>query len=80
MRSLKAGTRCRHSAGRRDQMNYQMGQMRAALQILQGHQEQLLCNMEVADRVEAAAKKIQKLTPANEKEKKIVDEALEELT
>ena len=44
-----------------------------------GHQEQFLFNTEVADRVEAAAKKLQKLTPADVKQKKIVDEALEEL-
>jgi len=44
-----------------------------------GHQEQLLFNAEVADRVEAAAKKIQKLAPTNEKERKIVKEAMDEL-
>ena len=44
-----------------------------------GHQEQFMFNEEVADRVEAAAKKIQKLAPADVKQKKTVDEALEEL-
>ena len=36
-------------------------------------------NAEVADQVEAAAKKIQKLAPTDEKQRKTVDEALEEL-
>ena len=44
-----------------------------------GHQEQFLFNAEVADRVEAAAKKIQKLAPTDEKERKIVKEAMDEL-
>ena len=44
-----------------------------------GHQEQFLFNAEVADRVEAAAKKIQKLAPPDERQKKAVEEALEEL-
>jgi len=33
----------------------------------------------VADHMEAAARKIQKLNPTGEKEKKILDDALEEL-
>ena len=40
---------------------------------------QFTFNAEVGDRVEAAAKKIQKLMSADEKQKKTVDEALEEL-
>ena len=44
-----------------------------------GHQEQYLFNAEVTDRVETAAKKLQKLAPTGEKEKKIVEEALDEL-
>ena len=43
-----------------------------------GHQEQYLFNAEVADRVETATRKLQKLAPAGEKEKKIVEETLEE--
>ena len=43
------------------------------------HQEQYLFNAEVTDRVETAAKKLQKLALTDEKEKKIVEEALEEL-
>ena len=33
----------------------------------------------MADHVEATAKKLQKLTPAGEREKKVIEEALEEL-
>ena len=44
-----------------------------------GHQEQFMFNAEVADIVEAATKKSQKLAPADVKQKKTVDEALEEL-
>ena len=42
------------------------------------HQEQYLFNAEVAERVEMATRKLQKLAPAGEKEK-IVEETLEEL-
>jgi len=45
-----------------------------------GHQEQFSFNAEVADHVEAAARKIQKLSPTKEEEKKIVDDALNEFT
>ena len=44
-----------------------------------GHQEQYLFNAEFADRVETATSKLQKLALAGEKEKKIVEETLEEL-
>ena len=44
-----------------------------------GHQEQYLFNAEVADGVETATSKLQKLALAGEKEKKIVEETLEEL-
>ena len=44
-----------------------------------GHQEQFSFNAEVADHVEAASRKIRKLSPAEEKEKKILEDALEEL-
>ena len=44
-----------------------------------GRQEQFSFNSEVADHVEATAKKLQKLTPAGEREMKVIEEALEEL-
>jgi len=44
-----------------------------------GHREQFSFNSEVADHVDAAARKLQKLTPAGEKERKVIEEALEEL-
>jgi len=45
-----------------------------------GQQEQFSFNAEVTEHVEAAARKIQKLSPTKEKEKKIVDDTLDELT
>ena len=44
-----------------------------------GHQEQYIFNGEVADRVKTATKKLLKLAPAGEKDKKIVEETVMEL-
>jgi len=44
-----------------------------------GHQEQFVHNEEAADHVDSATKKLQKLAPTGDKEKKVLEDAFEEL-